>query len=551
MQRGYVGFPFPTGSNATSSTTTTTTTTITGQLSSSCTTNNLLVTNGDGLLSPVVNADLAVAYPSLLPYPSSSTSYNGAVNTFTLTMQNDGLINPGILIDSNKEYFYTLEVLDTSGSIRVNVRKMPNPSAPAATAGASSGNVISFPSGSTRTAKMVMLSNGNIAICAWANITPWCSYAVVSYNTETTAWTTIKTQTTPVSANPANNGNISICALANGGFALAYVGSGSANRITTFDSVGVQVATTTTGTVQNTVDTFSICELSNGNLAVNVASTNVGTKFTVLSSTLTVVSALASSTAFTNYSSNATVQLVPSPQGGFAGFLSAGSGISMATFNNLGVLQGAGYPYNVSDPNYSNSTRLLFNDGVNYWAVAKASDYIGKYVYIKLTPSGVFSVTYTSGAGYNIWFGVMDSQKNIIIVDSAKNMITFSTKSLTELNVSSATSNISPSSIGNVYKSGGMIALTDGAVGLYVVSNLNDTPSTYFYKAVKSTVSGIATSSGIEDSFINVDIGSGAKVINKLKGSTSVTFGLSNIGICKITGKTALVLPHPTSTPIN
>ena len=545
MQRGYVGFPFPTGSNPAS------TTIITGQLSSSCTTNDLLVTNGDGLLSPVVNADLAVAYPSLLPYPSSSTSYDGAANTNALTMQNDGLINPGILIDANKEYFYTLEVLTTNGSVRVNARKMPNPLAPPATAGISSGNIIVFTASNTRTAKMIMLSNGNIAICAWGSATPWCSYAVVSYNTETAVWTTIKTQTTPVSANPANNGNISICALANGGFALAYVGSGSVNRITTFNSVGVQVATTTTGTVQATVDTFSICELSNGNLAVNVASTNVGTKFTVLSSALAVVSALASSTAFTIYSSNATVQLTPSPQGGFAGFNLIGSAISMATFDNSGVLQGAGYPYNVAGENYNDNVRLLFNDGVNYWAVVKASDYIGKYVYIKLTPSGVFSVTYTSGQGQNIWFGVMDSQKNIIIVDAAKNIITFSTKSLTELNVSSATSNINPSSIGNVYKSGGMIALTDIAVGLYVVNNSTNIPSTYFYKAVKSTISGIAKSSGSEDSFINVDIGSGAKVINKLKGSTSVTFSLSNIGICKITGKTALVLPPPTSTPIN
>lgn len=544
MQRGYVGFPFPTGSQPVS------TTIITSQLSSSCSDNDLLVTNGDGLLSPVVNADLAVAYPSLLPYPSSSTSYTGAVNTNALTMQNDGLINPGILIDANKEFFYTLEVLSTNGQIRLNARKMPNPSP--ATAGVMTLNTIVFSAGSTRTAKMVMLSNGNIAICAWGDTTPWCSYAVVSYNTETVSWTTIQTQTTPVSANPANNGNISICALANGGFALAYVGSGSVNRITTFNSVGVQVATTTTGTVQATVDTFSICELSNGNLAVNVASTTVGTKFTVLSSTLTVVSALASSTAFTNYSSNATVQLAPSPQGGFAGFLSAGSGISMATFNNSGVLQGAGYPYNVSDPDYNNSVRLLFNDGVNYWAVAKASDNIGKYVYIKLTPSGVFSNTYTSGAGYNIWFGVMDSNKNIIIVDSQKNMITFSTKSLIELNVSSATSNITPVSTANVLKSGGMIALTDGAVGLYVVTNATNTPpATYFYKAVKSTIAGVAQSSGSEDSFINVDISSGSKAINKLKGSPSVIFGLSNIGICKTTGKTALVLPLPTSTPLN
>jgi hypothetical protein len=545
MQRGYVGFPFPTGSNPAS------TTIITGQLSSSCTTNDLLVTNGDGLLSPVVNADLAVAYPSLLPYPTSSTSYNGATNTNALTMQNDGLINPGILIDSNKEFFYTLEVLTTNGSIRVNARKMPNPLAPPATAGIASGNVIVFTASNTRTAKMIMLSNGNIAICAWGSAAPWCSYAVVSYNTTTAVWTTITAQTSPVSINPANNGNISMCALANGGFALAYVGSGSANRITTFNSVGVQVATTTTGTVQNTVDTFSICELSNGNLAVNVASTNVGTKFTVLSSALAIVSALASSTAFTNYSSNATVQLVPSPQGGFAGFNTIGSTISMATFNNSGVLQGAGYPYNVAGENYNDNVRLLFNDGVNYWAVAKASDYIGKYVYIKLTPAGVFSITTTSGAGSNIWFGVMDSKKNIITVDSAKNITSFSTKSLTELNVSTATSNIAPSSINNVYKSGGMIALTDGAVGLYVVVSATDMPNIYFYKAVKSTISGIAESSGSENSFINVDIGSGAKVINKLKGSTSVTFGLSNIGICKITGKTALVLPPPNSTPIN
>lgn len=233
---------------------------------------------------------------------------------------------------------------------------------------------------------LLELSNGNLA-ALYINATN-VQYAVYDANL-----VQIKA---PTGAVDAAASHFSACAISSGGFAI--VAQDSITPLTsvllTFDNSGVAVlASTVIWTRTGTTGTqlHKIAQLSNGNLAYAVSSTNTGASIGLYHGVTTT-----SGSVVAAFSALSTVSYLIYPElsvmsGYYAVSRADGTDQKGFVLSNAGALQGAEFSSATSNGNTNNQTKLV-NDGTAFYLIwHRTSD--SKCVITKLPTTGTNYVT--------------------------------------------------------------------------------------------------------------------------------------------------------------
>lgn len=253
---------------------------------------------------------------------------------------------------------------------------------------------------------ILKLSNGNIAVAAFTGTA--LSYAVYDQNLNLVkAFTSV--------GEASSSAYFSACALSTGGFAVAYQQNTNQllSRLATFDNTGTAVlAPTTIWTRTGTTGTqyHRMAQLSNGNLAVAVSSTNTVSSIGLFHGVVTTAGV--SVLAFTSLDTTS-VSIIPelSVMTGYYAISRPNNGNQLGfVFDNTGALQGAGFTAattaGATGGTTLNLTKLV-NDGTAFYLIwPRSSD--SKEVLTKLPVTGTgYSTTIITTSGtlsnYNLY----------------------------------------------------------------------------------------------------------------------------------------------------
>jgi len=235
---------------------------------------------------------------------------------------------------------------------------------------------------------VLLLSNGNIALL----------YSIsgdLVYGVYTDELVLVKAITTISAINTLFWAATSIAA---GGFAVTYQDNTNPlkSKIAVYDNTGtVSLAATDIWTRTGTTGTqyHRIAELSNGNLAIAISSTNtvssIGLYYGIYTTAGVQVKAF---TSALDSVSAAWFPEISTMTGFFAISRSNGTDQKAFVFNNAGTLQGAEFSSATTTGNASNKTKIVSN-GTNFWLIWHKSGGAGTISSTKLPTTGTNYVT--------------------------------------------------------------------------------------------------------------------------------------------------------------
>ena len=252
--------------------------------------------------------------------------------------------------------------------------------------------------------KLLKLSNGNIAAVFCMHGTPY-NIKIAIYDSNLNE---IKALTVIASV-PTNSPFYDAVALSAGGFAVLYQDEASPllSKLITFDNSGTAVlAATTVWTRTGTTGPqyHSMAQLSNGNLAFAISSTNTVSSIGLYYSIWTAVGVQVLAATSLGAVSLAAFPEIVSGIGYFAIARANGTDQKAWVFDNAGAVQGTGFSVASTAGNASNKIKVMW-DGVAFYLIwHRSSD--TKCVLTKLPVTGtgyLTTVITTSVTQYNFY----------------------------------------------------------------------------------------------------------------------------------------------------
>ena len=382
--------------------------------------------------------------------------------------------------------------------------------------------------------KLLKLSNGNIAAIFCMHGSPY-NIKIAIYDTYLNE---IKALTVIASV-PTNSPFYDAVALSAGGFAVVYQDSGSPleSRLVTYDNTGTAVLAATavwtrTGTTGPQYHT--VVQLSNGNLAFAISSTNTVSSIGLYYSVWTTAGVQVLVATQLGSVSLAALPEIIAGQGYFAIGRANGTDQKAWVFDNAGAVQGTGFSIASSAGNASNKIKMLW-DGVAFYLIwHRSSD--TKCVLTKLPVTGTGYITTfitTTVTQYNFYvdaflldgFIVAISMSGVIsggdalamwIIDVASGALVNAAG--TPLGSDPTTSGVHPTII-----SGGDRAL----IAMYDYVNVIGT-NLFVGKWANTAVLGVSADSATKNVTVAVQTKPGTYKINTIGGARNKAFDMSS-----------------------
>lgn len=368
---------------------------------------------------------------------------------------------------------------------------------------------------------ILLLSNGNIA-CVFFGPT---TINVAIYDSNLAV---VKSLT---SIGSSNNIYFSAISLSAGGFAIVYQDSSAqlTSKITTYDNSGNVVLSPTT--IWTRTGTYGIqyhraIQLSNGNIAIAISSTNtvssIGLYYGIISTAASVVSAFASlDTVSAGWFPEIAIR-----SGFFAISRANGANQKAYVFNNSGVLQGSEFSYSTTAGNAHNKTKLL-SDGIDFWLIwHRNSDSQCVASILPITGNNDRSQPVTTNPSqYNHYLdafienGLICGISMAGIVSSAPSVWVISIKSGTLLNGSATLFGVAPSSGNGSYPR----VMPGGDRSFIAMYDYASSASTNLFvgKYAKTAIIGVAQNSADADTSVKLYSQAGSYETNEIVGTPS------------------------------
>lgn len=362
------------------------------------------------------------------------------------------------------------------------------------------------------------LSNGNIA-CISQN--SGISFAVLDRNLSFVKNITAIT-------NSINNYFAAI-ALSGGGFAVIYQDNISplTAKIATFDNSGNAVLSPTTiwtRTGTTGAQYHKAVQLSNGNIAIAISSTNTSGNVGLFYGVITTGGSSVLAFTLLDATSSAWFPEIEKISGYFAISRPNSSNQKAYVFNNAGVLQGSEFSAATTAGNAGNKTKLL-SDGTNFWLIwHRSSDSKCVISILPVTGSGYLTYTITiSPTQYNSYLDAFYENGLICAIsmlgtgNSPPVIWIVSTINGSLVNAGETRFGVGPSTTNGFYPR----VIPGGDRTFIAMYDYTSTAATNLYvgKYSKTAVIGVAQNSASAGSVVSAYSQAGAYVINKINGN--------------------------------
>lgn len=371
------------------------------------------------------------------------------------------------------------------------------------------------------------LSNGNIAVLYEFG-------GALKYAVYDTSMSTIKA---PTALPSVQTPYFSACVLSGGGFAVVYQPSAAAltSSLATFDNTGTAVLASTvvwTRTGASGTQFHKIVQLSNGNLAYAISSTNTGSSIGLFHGVTNTSGAIVAAFAALSTVSSARYPELSMISGYYAIAITNGTNQKGFVMSNAGVLQGAEFSAATTTGIELNKIKLCASTTEFYLIWHRNSD--SKCMLSKLPVSGVGYVTATVTTittQFDFYVDAFYEDGYICAISmsggavTAPTMWVLSTTGMALVDNSGTTFGIAASSTNGTYPR----VLSGGDRSFIAVYDYQATAATLLCigKWAETAVIGVAETTAAAAASVAVNVLPGCYEINAIAGSPSKAFDMS------------------------